>query len=201
MRPSVEARLEVDGQCAGSSLGVKPVADASRRPVWSTASREIAHRGRALGPSLSSTRRGLSPRTHGWAPGANVLLRASVAGVSTGPNAAGPLLEWPLNIRVGLQKLSQALRSRVSFCLVSGGPGVFLAAARSSRPGSALSKAKAGVVVSGTANSAAAMARREKDSSCSVGALVRIVARARPTKVRGVANGSLEYRRIRLLLD
>ena len=66
--------------------------------------------------------------------------------------------------------------------MLRGGPGVFFAAASGPRaPGSALSKAKAGVVASGTAaSSAAVIARREKDSSCMVGALVRIV-RARPS--------------------
>jgi hypothetical protein len=61
-----------------------------------------------------------------------------------------------------------------------------LAAARSSRPGSALSKAKAGVVASGTASSAAVMARREKDSSCMVGALaVRMVSSSSDPKSSG----------------
>ena len=68
MRPPVEARLEVDGQCAGSSLGVKPVADARRRPEWSTASGEIGDCGRAPGPCLPSTRRGLSPRAPKGSP-------------------------------------------------------------------------------------------------------------------------------------
>eukprot|EP00964_Phaeocystis_antarctica_P043095 scaffold24704_cov58-Phaeocystis_antarctica.AAC.5 len=68
------------------------------------------------------------------------------------------------------------LRARVSFCVLRGGPGVFFAAASGPRaPGSALSKAKAGVVASGTASSAAVIARREKDLSCMLGALVRIV--------------------------
>ena len=66
----------------------------------------------------------------------------------------------------------QALRSSVSFLPAGDGPGVFLAAARASRPGRALSKATAGLVASGTLSSAAAMARREKDSNCVVGVLM-----------------------------
>ena len=98
--------------------------------------------------------------------GALLVIHAARALSARAPRAALGPLEW-------CATTCKLLRARVSFCVLCGGPGVFFAAASGPRaPGSALSKAKAGVVASDTAaSSAAVIARREKDSSCILGAV------------------------------